>query len=257
MLELLGEAVELRVGLLERRPALDRVGQEAGARRLERPAELLGDLHGGPPQHLGVELVGAALDLLLRLHEERDQLVARERVAVLLGFLGESVVDAGLPVDEGAVDIERDEGDFLGQRHRRPSIVTAGPGDALQTRSLARVSRRLWTSSNTRASSSSPATASRAARRARHHGRAGGRRRRRDRLPVRHQGAGAHRRPRQGRRHQARGRSQGGRGARPRDPRHGHPRLHRARGVGRGGVRHRRRVLRLDRLRPRRPSGRS
>jgi hypothetical protein len=43
-LELLGEAVELRVGLLERRPALDRLGQEPGARRLERPPELLGDV---------------------------------------------------------------------------------------------------------------------------------------------------------------------------------------------------------------------
>ena len=69
--------LELRVGLLERRPALDRVGQEAGARGLERPAELLGDLHGGAAQDLGVELVGAALDLLLDLVEQRDQLVAR------------------------------------------------------------------------------------------------------------------------------------------------------------------------------------
>ena len=65
--------LELRVGLLERRPALDRVGQEAGARGLERPAELLGDLHGGAAQDLGVELVGAALDLLLGLVEERDR----------------------------------------------------------------------------------------------------------------------------------------------------------------------------------------
>ena len=38
----------------------------------------LGDLHGGAAQDLGVELVGAALDLLLGLQEERDQLVARE-----------------------------------------------------------------------------------------------------------------------------------------------------------------------------------
>src|SRR3954451_5760061 len=40
-LELLLEAVELRVRLLERRPPLDRVGEEAGAGGLERPAELL------------------------------------------------------------------------------------------------------------------------------------------------------------------------------------------------------------------------
>ena len=37
-----------------------------------------------------------------------------------------------------------------------------------------------------------------------------------------------------------------------RDPRHGHPRPHGPRGLGRAGVRHRRRVLRLVRLRPRR-----
>ena len=41
-----------------------------------------------------------------------------------------------------------------------------------------------------------------------------------------------------------------GGGARARDPGHGHPRLHRPRGVGGGGVGHRRGVLRLDRLRP-------
>ena len=40
--------------------------------------------------------------------------------------------------------------------------------------------------------------------------------------------------------------------ARQRDPRHGHPRLHGPRGVGRGRERHRRRVLRVDRLRPQR-----
>ena len=116
-LELLLEALELRVGLLERRPALDGVGQEAGARGLERPAELLGDLHGGAAQDLGVELVGAALDLLLRLLEEVDELVARDRVAVLLGLLGERLVDPGVGVDQGSVDVEGDEGDFLGERH--------------------------------------------------------------------------------------------------------------------------------------------
>ena len=49
---------------LNGRPALDRVGQEARARGLERPAEPLGDLDRGAAQDLGVELVGAALDLL-------------------------------------------------------------------------------------------------------------------------------------------------------------------------------------------------
>ena len=69
--------------------------------------------------------------------------------------------------------------------------------------------------------------------------------------PCVDQGAGADRRPRQGRRHQGRQGPRRGRGARQGDPRHGHPRPHRARGVGRGGVGHRRRVLRVDRLRPR------
>src|SRR5215218_10189570 len=124
-LELLREAVELRVGLLERRPAHDRRREEPRARRLERPAELLGDLDGGAAQDLGVELVGPALDLLLGLEEEREQLGTRQRVAVLVGFLGERVVDTRLPIDEGAVDVEGDVGDFLRERHRRRSIVTA------------------------------------------------------------------------------------------------------------------------------------
>ena len=148
-LELLLEVLELRVGLLERRPALDRVGQEAGARGLERPAELLGDLHGGAAQDLGVELVGAALDLLLGLLEERDQLVAVDREAVALGLLRERLVDPGLPVDEGAVDVEGDEVDFLGERHERRCDCDSLPE-----------SRPSWTCSSTRASSSSPATAS-------------------------------------------------------------------------------------------------
>ena len=42
----------------------------------------LGDLDRRPPQHLGVELVGAALDLLRDLEEQRDQLVAIDREAV-------------------------------------------------------------------------------------------------------------------------------------------------------------------------------
>src|SRR3954447_22660277 len=56
-LELLAEALELGVGLLERRPAADRVREETGARRLQRPAELTRDLHGRATQDLGVELV--------------------------------------------------------------------------------------------------------------------------------------------------------------------------------------------------------
>ena len=42
----------------------------------------------------------------------------------------------------------------------------------------------------------------------------------------------------------------GGRGALQGHPRHGHPRPHGPRGLDRGGVRHRRGVLRVDRLRP-------
>ena len=61
---------------LNGRPALDRVGQEARPRRLQRPADLLGDPHGDAPQHLGVELVGAALDLALGLVEQRDDVLA-------------------------------------------------------------------------------------------------------------------------------------------------------------------------------------
>ena len=49
----------------------------------------------------------------------------------------------------------------------------------------------------------------------------------------------------------------GGRGPREGDPRHGHPRADGPRGLDRGRLGHRRRVLRLDRLRPRRqaPAG--
>ena len=158
--------VEHRVGLLERRPALDRVGQEARARGLERPAELLGDLHRGAPQHLGVELVGAGLDLLLDLVEERDQLVALDREAVALGLGAERVVDAGLPVDQGAVDVEGDERDLLRNRHRavmmprRSSRTASGAASAPESIEC----QRPWICSNIRASSCSPGTACRSRR---------------------------------------------------------------------------------------------
>ena len=59
------------VGFLERLPALDRVGQEARARGLQRPVEAFGDLDRGAPQHLRVELVGASLDFARDLVEQR------------------------------------------------------------------------------------------------------------------------------------------------------------------------------------------
>ena len=84
------------------------------------------------------------------------------------------------------------------------------------------------------------------------HRRRGRRRRRRDRLPVRRQGAGADRRPRQGRRHQGRqGRDEAARARRRRSSAW----TSRASPSTRSGSRPRRdiaeRVLRLDRLRPR------
>ena len=72
-LVLLGQLLQLRVGLLEGLPALHRVGQEARARGLERPLEAFGDLDRRAAQHLGVELVGAALDFARDLVEQRDQ----------------------------------------------------------------------------------------------------------------------------------------------------------------------------------------
>ena len=71
--------------------------------------------HRRAPQDLGVQLVGAGHDLALGLQEQRDQLVAVDREAVLLGLLLERLVDAGLPVDQGPVDLEADEVRFLGR----------------------------------------------------------------------------------------------------------------------------------------------
>ena len=135
---------------------------------------------------------------------------------------------------------------------RRCSLRASTSARRSERRACTRVRARSWTFSNTRASSSSPATACPCPSGvARHHRRGGRRGRRRDRLPLRRQGPGADRRPRQGRRHQGRQRPRRGRAALEGDPRHGHPRADRPRGVDRGRVGHRRRVLRVDRLRPR------
>jgi succinyl-CoA synthetase beta subunit len=117
-LELLGELRQLRVGLLERGPALDGVGQEAGARRLERPADVLGDPDGHAAQDLGVELVGAAFDLALVLVEAGDDLLRiLDREAVARGLLLKGVEDSLFPIDQGAVDVERYEVDLGRERH--------------------------------------------------------------------------------------------------------------------------------------------
>ena len=65
----LGQPVGGRVSLPERQPASDAVGKELGARGLDLPADLVGGPDRGPPEHLGVELVGAADDLGLDLEE--------------------------------------------------------------------------------------------------------------------------------------------------------------------------------------------
>jgi len=122
---LLLDLVELGGGLLERRPALHRVGQEPRARGLQRPLDPLGDLERRAAQHLGIELVRAALDLALDLVEQRDDLVAVDREAVARGLLLERVRDPLLPVDEGAVDVEGDPLDTGGQRHEPPEYSRA------------------------------------------------------------------------------------------------------------------------------------
>src|SRR3954468_20909136 len=135
-LDLLGELLQRRVGLLEGAPALDGVGQEARARGLEVPADVLGDAHRGPAQDLGVELVGARHDLALDGEEAIDDVVAVDLDAVARGLLGEGLVGAGLPVDEGAVDVEADEGDVLGNGHVRAGImpIPSGAGPARRYR---------------------------------------------------------------------------------------------------------------------------
>src|SRR5215212_699552 len=137
-LELLLELLERRVGLPKRPPALDGIGQEPRAGRLERPLELLRDPHRRAAQDFGVELVGAPLDVLLGLHEERDQPVALDREPVALGFPREGVGDPLLPIDEGPVDVERHPFDLLRQRHERahyetrPSLGFSPPMDLLE-----------------------------------------------------------------------------------------------------------------------------
>src|SRR3954470_7824155 len=113
-LELLGEAFELSVRLAERHPARHARGEEARPRRLELPTELLGRSHGGAPQHFGVELVRAALDLPLDVEEQRHELVPIDREPVPIRLLLERFVRPALPVDERAVAVEGDEANILG-----------------------------------------------------------------------------------------------------------------------------------------------
>src|SRR5439155_2241335 len=116
-----------------------------------RPLDALGDLHRGPAQDLGVQLVGAALDLARDLVEEPDDLVAVDREAVARGLALEGIRHAALPVDERAVDVEGDPLDAGGEGHERRNDAMPRPS--------ARLRRRSWTCSSTRASCCSSATA--------------------------------------------------------------------------------------------------
>ncbi len=233
-----------------------RVGQEAAARGLQRPAELLGDLDGRAAQHLGVELVRARLDLLLDRVEERDQRVAVDREAVALGLLAERVVGARLPVDQGAVDVECDERDVLGKRHR-PRIMPR-KGGCRRAATARRVScraamdlleyqgKQLFARHGVPVPTGTPATTVEEAVAAADEigypcvvkaqvliggrGKAGGIKLAKDRAEARQHATD--------------------------DPRHGHQGPHGPRGVDRGRVGHRRGVLRVDRLRPRREGSR-
>src|SRR5580704_18098399 len=64
--------------------------------------------------------------------EQRDQDIAVDLDAVALGLLGERLVDAGLPIDQGAVDVEGDEGDVLWNRHRARHYASHTPRRALR-----------------------------------------------------------------------------------------------------------------------------
>src|SRR5829696_1293972 len=113
-LELLGEPLELGVGLAERWPSRHARGQEARARRLQIPSELARDADGGTAQHLGVELVGAVLDLPRNVQEEWAEGVLVDRETVAVRLLLKRVVGARFPVDQRPVAVERDKANLLG-----------------------------------------------------------------------------------------------------------------------------------------------
>ena len=113
-------------------------------------------------------------------------------------------------------------------------------------------SRAPWTSTSTRGRSSSAATGSPCPRGGSRRPGRGACGRGGARGPGRRQGAGAHRRTREGGRDQAREHRRRGRGAREGDPRHGHPRSRRDEGLDRARVGHRARVLPLTHVRPER-----
>ena len=254
-LVLLGDLRQRRVGLLERLPALHRVGQEARARGLQRPAELLGDLHRGAAQHLGVELVGAGFDLLLDLVEQRQELVALDREAVALGLRAERLVGACVPVDQRPVDVEGDkrdcssEGpweadDAMGSRSVRAVVVPPAHRESIEWIAVMDLleyqGKQLFARHGVPVPAGQPArTVEEAVAAAEEIGypcaikaqvQIGGR--------GKLGGIKIANDPRRGR------------GVRPRDPRHGHPRPHRPRAVDRGRLADRVRVLRVGRLRP-------
>src|SRR4051794_15438027 len=104
-LVLLPQPVHRRVGLPERQPVGDAVGQELSSRGLDFPADLAGDLDDRPPQHLGVELVGTGHDFGLYFHEALEERPLVEAEAVLGRLFPAGLDDAFLPVDKGAVAV--------------------------------------------------------------------------------------------------------------------------------------------------------
>src|ERR1700722_12849885 len=99
--------------------------------------------------------------------EERDQHIAVDLEVVARGLLGERLVDARLPIDQGSIDVKGDEGDVLWNRHGAGIM----PCRSLSARCATRLgvlgaccgcfrleSRAAWIYSSTKASNCSPDT---------------------------------------------------------------------------------------------------
>src|SRR5215218_10115967 len=158
-LVLLAEPVHRRVGLAERQPVGNAVGQELGPGRLDFPADLTGDFDDRAAQHLGVELVGAGHDFRLDFEEALEEGPLFEAETVLGRLFLAGVDDPFLPVDEGPVAIGGDPFDVFeaGQGHERARHYVIR---IVCRAALLPAPPQTWTSSSTRASSCSPSTAS-------------------------------------------------------------------------------------------------
>jgi hypothetical protein len=112
-----GQPLQRGVGVGEWLPRRKTVGEKIGAFGYQRPADDRGNAHGRVAKDVAIRTIGLRLDAVLGLGIRAQHSVTCQRHAVRRSGGDERIRDAGLPIDERSVAVERDDAVARHGRH--------------------------------------------------------------------------------------------------------------------------------------------